>query len=74
MILNESQLFGFFNHLLCNMFRQYVVSHHQALLNDSLKSILTSKHNSLTTRLYLQTYLLLISQFYLKFISVPILF
>jgi hypothetical protein len=39
MILNESQLFGFFNHLLSNMFRKYVESHHQAFLNNSLKII-----------------------------------
>ncbi len=38
MILNESQLFGF-NHLLSYMFRQYVESHHQAFLNNSLKVI-----------------------------------
>ena len=29
----------FFNHLLSNMFRQYVKSHHQAFLNKSLKII-----------------------------------
>jgi len=28
-----------FNHLLSYMFRQYVVSHHQAFLNNSLKII-----------------------------------
>jgi hypothetical protein len=36
MILNESQLFGFY-HLLSNMFRQYVESNHQAFFNNSLK-------------------------------------
>ncbi len=39
MILNESQLFVLFNHLLSNMFRQNVESHHQAFLNNSLKII-----------------------------------
>jgi len=39
MILNESKLFVFFNNLLSNMFRQYVESHHQAFLNNSLKII-----------------------------------
>jgi len=43
MILNESQLFVLFNHLLSNMFRQNVESHHQAFLNNSLKIIKDTK-------------------------------
>jgi len=32
--------FGLFNHLLSSMFRQYAKSHHHALLNSSLKTII----------------------------------